>query len=77
MYCAPEAGEKISEREMQVWKLLANGHNAESVANTLRLSIRTVRCYENKLSHKLGIVHTGGIQSKLTRMWIERYEKCS
>lgn len=77
MYCAPEAGEKISKREMQVWHLLAAGYTHESVAANLGISVKTVFCYQDKLSHKLGIVHTGGIQSKLTRLWIERYERCS
>lgn len=62
----------VTSRELQVWKLLAEGHDLESTGNFLGISVHTVRTYHNNLSHKLGIVHTGGIRAKLTRLWMEK-----
>ena len=46
---------KLSRREREVLKLLAQGHSNQQVADAIRLSVKTVETYRTRLSEKLGL----------------------
>lgn len=47
--------EKLSDREKQVLKLLAEGHTMQQIADVLHLSIKTVMTHRTNLMEKLDI----------------------
>jgi DNA-binding NarL/FixJ family response regulator len=48
-------GEVLSERELEVLRLLAWGHNNAEIASRLHLSVRTVETYKARSMEKLGL----------------------
>lgn len=46
---------KLSRREREVLRLLAQGHSNQQVADTMGLSVKTVETYRTRLSEKLGL----------------------
>jgi DNA-binding NarL/FixJ family response regulator len=47
--------ELLTPRELEVLKLIAEGHNSKEIATTLVLSIKTVESHRANLLHKLGM----------------------
>lgn len=45
----------LSEREAQIFKLVALGHRNSEIAEMLYLSVKTVETYKARLMHKLGV----------------------
>jgi two-component system response regulator NreC len=45
----------LSERELEVLRLVALGHTNQEIADTLYLSIKTVESYKGRLMEKLGL----------------------
>lgn len=50
-----ERYELLSDREAQVFKLVALGHRNSEIAEMLHLSVKTVETYKARLMHKLGL----------------------
>lgn len=50
----PEAP-RLSEREVEVLRLVALGHTNQEIADTLYLSVKTVESYKGRLMEKLGL----------------------
>jgi two-component system invasion response regulator UvrY len=46
---------KLSGREFEVFRLLAEGHSLDAISETLKISQKTVANYQTLLKHKLGI----------------------
>lgn len=46
---------KLSRREREVLRLLAQGHSNQQIADRIRLSVKTVETYRTRLSEKLGL----------------------
>lgn len=46
---------ELSNRELQVIKLISKGHSSEQIADKLMLSIHTVNSHRKKILHKLGL----------------------
>jgi two-component system response regulator NreC len=46
---------KLSRREREVLRLLAQGHSNQQIADEIRLSVKTVETYRTRLSEKLGL----------------------
>jgi len=46
---------KLSRREREVLRLLAQGHSNQQIADSIRLSVKTVETYRTRLSEKLGL----------------------
>lgn len=46
---------ELSEREVQIFKMLALGYRNQEIANELALSVKTVETYRARLMQKLGI----------------------
>lgn len=49
-----KASPELSEREVDVLRLLAEGHAYQVIADKLNLSIKTVESYRGRISQKLG-----------------------
>jgi DNA-binding NarL/FixJ family response regulator len=45
--------EQLSDRELEVFQLLGEGHGTREIAEQLRLSIKTVSCYRQNIQTKL------------------------
>jgi DNA-binding NarL/FixJ family response regulator len=49
------AAEPLSEREVQVLRLVARGYTAEEIAEKLAIGVRTVKTYKTRSMDKLGL----------------------
>ena len=49
------AAEPLSEREVQVLRLVARGYTAEEIAEQLAIGVRTVKTYKTRTMDKLGL----------------------
>jgi two-component system response regulator NreC len=55
-YTAAEGAPKdLSRREVEVLRLLAQGHSNQQVADRIQVSVKTVETYRTRLSDKLGL----------------------
>jgi DNA-binding NarL/FixJ family response regulator len=54
-------GLNISEREMEIIKLVAEGHSNKEIADKLFLSTHTVTTHRKNIMNKLGINNTAGL----------------
>jgi len=52
---AAEAPKDLSRREVEVLRLLAQGHSNQQIADRIHLSVKTVETYRTRLSEKLGL----------------------
>jgi two-component system, NarL family, response regulator NreC len=50
-----EPPKKLSRREREVLRLLAQGNSNQQIADKIRLSVKTVETYRTRLSEKLGL----------------------
>lgn len=50
-----QSPKKLSRRERDVLRLLAQGHSNQQIADRIRLSVKTVETYRTRLSEKLGL----------------------
>ena len=50
-----QAPKKLSRREREVLRLLAQGHSNQQLAHKIDLSVKTVETYRTRLSEKLGL----------------------
>ena len=53
--------ERLSDREVEVLRLLAEGRRMKEIAETLEISARTVETYRSRLMLKLGIDNLPGL----------------
>lgn len=53
--------EKLSDREKQVLKLIAEGHTHKEVADMLSISVKTVIAHQTNMGEKLGIRARAGL----------------
>jgi two-component system, NarL family, response regulator NreC len=62
-----ERYQMLSERESEIFKLIALGHRNSEIADMLCLSVKTVETYKSRLMQKLGIT----TRSALVRLALE------
>jgi len=56
------AGPKhLSDRELQMLRLIAEGSTAKQAANLMAISVRTAECHRARVMHKLDIHDTAGL----------------
>lgn len=65
---APESGDLLTRRELEVLKLVAEGSSSQEIARTLVISVKTVERHRSNMIGKLGIRDRVG----LTRYAIRR-----
>jgi two-component system, NarL family, response regulator NreC len=56
-----DAGERLSERELQVLRLIAEGYTNRQIAEKLFLSVRTIETYRARLMEKLQVKNRVGL----------------
>ena len=52
---------RLTERETQVLKLIADGHSTKSIAHELNIAYKTADTHRTKLMEKLGIHTIAGL----------------
>ena len=63
--------EGLSDRERQVMELLGQGHGTRTVAERLRLSIKTIETYRAKIKEKLNLSGASQLVQRAVQ-WVER-----
>lgn len=58
---APEEKDELSTREIEVLKLIANGHTNKEMADNLNISINTILTHRKNITSKLGIRSVSGL----------------
>jgi DNA-binding NarL/FixJ family response regulator len=53
--------QKVTKREHQVLKLIAEGHSSKEIAEILSVSVKTVVAHQTNISEKLGIRSRAGL----------------
>ena len=61
----------LSNRELQVIRLIGSGLSTRNIAQTLGISIKTIETYINHLKHKLGLT-SGVALTHRAIQWMER-----
>ena len=59
--CTENTYDKLSDREKQVLKLVAEGHTQKEVADMLMISVKTVMAHQTNIGDKLGIHTRAGL----------------
>jgi DNA-binding NarL/FixJ family response regulator len=59
--CTESPYEKLSDREKQVLKLVAEGYTQKEVADMLTISVKTVMAHQTNIGEKLGIHTRAGL----------------
>ncbi|QJR14239.1 response regulator [Usitatibacter palustris] len=49
--------EALSDREFQVFRMIAEGHGVSDIAANLKLSVKTVSTHKANILHKMGMTH--------------------
>ncbi len=65
----------LSARETEVAVLVADGLSDDEVATILRLSVRTVQSYLDRIGKKLGADKKAHRRRRLIREWVKLEEK--
>lgn len=64
----------LSNREMQVFRLIGQGRSTRQIAEALHLSIKTIESHRAYIKHKLSIKSTAELAQRATQ-WVE-YDRC-
>ncbi len=66
--------ESLSDRELEVFGRLGNGHSTRRIADELNVSIKTVQAYCGRIKEKLG--HGDGIELvRAAVRWVDRRDR--
>lgn len=63
--------ERLSDRELEVFRLLGSGHRVRDIAATLGLSIKTVETHRDHIKRKLGLKSSNEVLHHAIR-WVEK-----
>lgn len=66
----PEATERLTGRQLEVLRLMAEGHNTKSIARTLGISAKTVETHRAQLMERLHIHEVAGLVRYAIRVGI-------
>lgn len=62
--------ENLTDREMEVFRLIGKGYSSGKIAGQLHISVKTVGTYRERIKEKLGLKH-GGDLVKYAVLWVE------
>lgn len=65
--------QQLSDRELEVFRLLGSGLETRAIAETLHLSIKTIGTYRERLKEKLGCA-TGAELVRAAVLWVAHHE---
>ncbi len=68
----PATPESLSDRELDVFRRIGEGHSTRRVADDLRISIKTVQTYHVRIREKLGLVDAAELVRAAVR-WNEAH----
>ena len=70
MQSARRSHDSLTERELQVLKLIADGHSTRSIGHELNISFKTAGTHRTRLMEKLDIHNTAGLVRYAVRIGI-------
>ncbi len=62
--------EVLSDRELQVFRMLGTGLGSREIGDDLRLSIKTIETYRENIKHKLGLRNAAELL-RLAAQWVQ------
>ncbi len=62
----------LSDRELQVFRLIGQGHTTREIAGTLQLSIKTIESYREHIKDKLSLGSSAELAQRATQ-WVETF----
>lgn len=62
--------EGLSDRELQVFRMLGTGMSSRRIGDDLRLSIKTIETYRENIKHKLGLRNAAQLV-RLATQWVQ------
>lgn len=62
--------QSLTDREMEVFRLIGKGYSSGKIAYQLNISVKTVGTYRERIKEKLGLKH-GGDLAKYAVLWVE------
>jgi DNA-binding NarL/FixJ family response regulator len=62
--------ENLTDRELEVFRLIGKGYSSGKIASQLSISVKTVGTYRERIKEKLGLKH-GGDLAKYAVLWVE------
>jgi len=65
----------LSDRELEVLRLMGDGHGTRQIAEELHLSVKTIETHKERIKHKLGIKHAPDLSRRATEWMIEQTRK--
>jgi DNA-binding NarL/FixJ family response regulator len=60
----------LSDRELQVFRLIGQGRSTRQIADTLNLSIKTIETHREHIKNKLSLETTAELAQRATQ-WVE------
>jgi DNA-binding NarL/FixJ family response regulator len=66
--------DRLTQREMQVWKLIGQGMKSGEIAEALDISVKTVQTHRNNLMNKLGVHDQTSLVKEAIRRGIVRLD---
>ena len=63
--------EMLSDRELEVFRLIGEGMTSSAIAEKLGLSIHTIDTYREKIKHKIGVKNSVELQREAVRWKME------
>ena len=74
MQSPPAAGEgirspvsRLSDRELEVFEAIGHGRSTSAIAESLKLSVKTVETHRENIKRKLGLASSGEL---MQRAWL-------
>ena len=62
--------QSLTDREMEVFRLIGKGQSSGKIAHQLNISVKTVGTYRERIKEKLGLQH-GGDLARYAVLWVE------
>ncbi|MEX0819611.1 MAG: LuxR C-terminal-related transcriptional regulator, partial [Pirellulaceae bacterium] len=59
--------EALTDRELEIFRLVGDGQTTKNIAKTLNLSVKTIESHRDNIKHKLGLANA----TELTRRAVE------
>ena len=66
--------ELLSDRELEVFRMRGQGRSAKEIAERMRVSVKTVSSYDERIKSKLGLDSTNALTREAV-LWHERQRK--
>lgn len=66
---------KLSDRELEVFRLIGRGIGTTRIAQDLHLSVKTIETHRERIKHKLNIEHSSELAQRATEWLMEQTRK--